>query len=109
MKKYPVHIAADAAQDLEQIQGYLMAQEGPVRAEYVMSRIEQVVAGLEMTPSRGAIPAELEALGHREFREVFFKPYRIFYWVAESSVEVMLVADGRRDMRSLLQRRLLQG
>jgi toxin ParE1/3/4 len=72
-----------------------------------MARIQLAVAGLDRAPSRGAIPAELAVLGNREFREVFFKPYRIIYRVTEGSAEVVLVADGRRDMRTLLQRRLL--
>jgi toxin ParE1/3/4 len=42
----------------------------------------------------------------REYREIFFKPYRIIYRVLEHNVDVLLIADGRRDMQSLLQRRL---
>ena len=44
----------------------------------------------------------------REYREVFFTPYRIIYRVAGSDVHVLVIADGRRDMRALLERRLLQ-
>ena len=36
-----------------------------------------------------------------------FKPYRIVYQVLGETVYVMLIADGRRDMQALLQRRLL--
>jgi toxin ParE1/3/4 len=50
----------------------------------------------------------LIALGLREFRHVFFKPYRIICRVMENNVYVLLIADGRRDMQKLLQRRLLQ-
>jgi toxin ParE1/3/4 len=58
-------------------------------------------------PERGAYPKELLALGIREYREVFFKPYRIIYRVMDKNVYVLLIVDGRRDMQSLLQRRLL--
>jgi toxin ParE1/3/4 len=47
------------------------------------------------------------SLGIREYREVFFKPYRIIYRVMDKNVYVLLIVDGRRDMQSLLQRRLL--
>lgn len=40
---------------------------------------------------------------------VFFKPYRLVYRVAGERVYVYLIADGRRDMQSLLARRLLAG
>ena len=59
-------------------------------------------------PQRGSYPRELLDLGVREYREVFFKPYRIIYRVLEDGVYVMVTADGRRDMRALLQRRLLR-
>ncbi|MCY4584915.1 MAG: hypothetical protein OXB98_02640 [Bryobacterales bacterium] len=37
----------------------------------------------------------------------FFKPYRIIYRVREDDVHVLVIADGRRNMRVLLERRLL--
>ena len=44
-----------------------------------------------------------------EDREIFFKPYRLVYRVVENDVYVFLIADGRRDMQTRLQWRLLQG
>ncbi len=43
----------------------------------------------------------------REYRQVFFKPYRLIYRVVERKVYVHLIVDGRRDMQGLLSRRLL--
>ena len=43
-----------------------------------------------------------------EYRESFFKPCRIIYRVVENDVHGLVIADGRRDMRTLLERRLLQ-
>ena len=63
---------------------------------------------LSEQPQRGSYPKELLEIGVREYREVFFKPYRIIYRVAENNVYVLVIADGRRDMRMLLERRLLQ-
>jgi toxin ParE1/3/4 len=57
-------------------------------------------------PERGVCPKELLALGVREYREIFFKPYRIIYRVLNKNVYALLIADGRRGMQSLLQRRL---
>jgi toxin ParE1/3/4 len=52
---------------------------------------------------------ELIALGLREFRQVFFKPYRIICRIIETNLYILLLADGHRDMQTLLQRCLLQG
>ena len=46
-------------------------------------------------------------LGIKEYRQVFFKPYRLIYRVMNADVVVYVIADGRRDMQSLLTRRLL--
>ena len=103
-----VYLTRDAADDLADIHAYIAAHDSPRRAEHVLTRIEQAVQSLAASPERGAVPRELAALGTREFREVYFKPYRIVYRVLDERVYVMLVADGRRDMQSLLQRRLLR-
>jgi toxin ParE1/3/4 len=58
-------------------------------------------------PERGACPQELLTIGVREYREFFFKPYRIIYRVMDKNVYVLLIVDGRLDKQSLLQRRLL--
>jgi toxin ParE1/3/4 len=58
-------------------------------------------------PQRGSHPLELLALGNREYRQRFFKPYRVIYRVIRKQVAISVVADGRRNMQSLLARRLL--
>ncbi len=103
-----VLLTDDAADDLDEIGGYIARHDSPQRAAHVLERIGQAIAGLAETPGRGAIPPELGALGIRTYREVFFKPYRIVYRVLPDAVVVFLVADGRRDMQALLQRRLLE-
>jgi toxin ParE1/3/4 len=62
---------------------------------------------LSKFPERGVYPKELIALGIREYREVFFKPYRIIYRIKDKNVYVLLIVDGRREMQSLLRRRML--
>ena len=72
-----------------------------------MKQIEKTFSRLSEFPDRGTHPKELLALGIREYREVFFKRYRIIYRVMVKNVYVLLIADGRRDMQTLLERRLL--
>ena len=105
---YEVFLTADTSVDLEDLHGYILTQDGPARAAHVLERIEAVFESLTDNPHRGVWPAELLEIGLREYREIFFKPYRIIYRVIDTSVYVMLVADGRRDMQTLLQRRLVQ-
>jgi toxin ParE1/3/4 len=103
-----VFLTDDAAGDLEDIVEYIERHDVPGKARRVLERIENAFESLSENPERGVCPRELQSLGIREYREIFFKPYRIIYRVVEQRVYVMLIADGRRDMQSLLQRRLLQ-
>jgi len=54
------------------------------------------------------IPPELEEPGNKKFLEIHFKPYRIIYQVSGQLVYIYIVCDGRRDMQSLLKKRLLK-
>ena len=78
---YEVYLTDDALRDLEEIDDYIGAEDSPQRAEYVLSKIEEAFLSLSNMPERGSCPRELPKLGIKEYREVFFKPYRIVYRV----------------------------
>ncbi len=105
---YSVGMTDDAARDLDELYRYIDRHDVPGKADLVLKKIKKVLVSLSETPERGVYPRELLDLGIREYREVFFKPYRIIYRVIGDGVFVLLIADGRRDMQSLLQRRLLE-
>jgi toxin ParE1/3/4 len=105
--KYTVSLTDDAVRDLEDIFDYISESDGPEKADYVLGKIEKMVLNLTELPERGTHPKELLDLGLREYREVFFKPYRVVYRVLDKNIYVYMIADGRRDMQALLGRRLL--
>ena len=88
--------------------GLDLAEDAQLPSGARPARSDQCGQALFAFPQRGSYLRELLDLGVREYREVFFKPYRILYHVLEDGVYVMVIADGRRDMRALLQRRLLR-
>lgn len=103
-----VLLTDDAAHDLGELYDHIARHDAPENADYVLEQIEKAFASLAESPERGAYPKELLSLGIREYREIFFKPYRLIYRVIGINVYVLLIADGRRDMQTLLQRRLLE-
>lgn len=105
---FKVLLTNDATRDLEELYQYISRHDAPENANYVLDKIESIFTGLSEFPERGTFPKELLALGIRDYREIFFKPYRIIYRVLSKKVYVFLIVDGRRDMQSLLQRRLLE-
>ena len=104
---FTVWLTDDAARDLDELYDYIALHDSTRNANYVLEQIDKAFSKLSEFPERGAYPKELLAIGIREYREIFFKPYRIIYRVMDKNVYVLLVVDGRRDMQSLLQRRLL--
>jgi toxin ParE1/3/4 len=105
---YQVFLTDDAAYDLEALYEYIKTHDALEKADYVLDNIEEAFLSLADNPERGSYPNELLAIGLREYREIYFKPYRILYRISSQSVYVMLIADGRRDMQSFLERRLYQ-
>ena len=102
-----VLLTEDANRDLEDIYSYVAEHDAPGKADDLLDRIEDVIESLSTHPERGSIPKELSALGIRDYRQRFYKPYRIIYRVIGKRVYVYLIADGRRDFQTLLARRLL--
>ncbi len=105
---HQVFLTDDAAYDLEDLYDYIESHDAAENADYVLDKIEEAFSSLSDNPERGAYPNELLAIGLREYREIYFEPYRIIYRIMSKHVYVMVIADGRRDKQSLLQRRLLQ-
>ncbi|WKT61300.1 type II toxin-antitoxin system RelE/ParE family toxin [Microbulbifer thermotolerans] len=104
---FQVFLTDDVSRDLEELYDYIESHDAPGKADYVLDQMEKAFSSLSENPERGVYPKELLAIGLREYREIFFKPYRIIYRVVAENVYVMVIADGRRDMQALLQRRLL--
>ena len=104
-----VLLTEDAERDLEDVYSYIAEHDCRQNADYVLDRLLQVTDSLATAPERGLVPRELGALGIREYRQVFFKPYRVIYRQIDQQVVIYISADGRRDMQSLLARRLLAG
>ena len=105
---FSVFLTDDAARDLEELYYYIDKHDVPSKADYVLEQIEKAFNSLTDNPQRGVYPRELSSIGIREYREIFFKPYRIIYRVIAHKVYVLLIVDGRRNMQDLLQRRLFQ-
>ncbi len=105
--RFEVLLTEDANRDLEDIYTYVSEHDAPGKAEDLLDRIEEVIKSLSTQPERGAYPKELSALGIRDYRQRFYKPYRIIYRIIGKKVYIYLIADGRRDFQTLLARRLL--
>lgn len=107
MTRYEVRLTRSAERDVRDIYEYIAEADSETKAGAVLDRLLKTAEDLATLPSRGSYPKELVELGIKEYRQVIFKPYRIIYRVVGFIVYVYIVADSRRDMQTLLSRRLL--
>lgn len=105
--KFKVLLTEGAEQELEAIHDYISEFDSVANANDVLDELMDVVESLSRFPERGSYPKELVGLGIKEYRQTIFKPYRVIYRVTGSQVIIYMIADGRRDMQSVLARRLL--
>jgi len=105
--KYEVRITNVALDDLYTIYRYVAINDSPGKAEHLLDNIHKAMSSLETMPARGNHPSEMQRWGMVDFREVFFKPYRIIYEIRGKTVFIHAVFDGRRNCEDLLQQRLL--
>ena len=105
--RYEVLLTQGAEQDLESTHDYISEFDSVANANHVLDRLMKVVARLAEFPERGSYPKELVALGIKDYRQTTFKPYRVICRVMGNRVVIYLIVDGRRDMQSVLARRIL--
>ena len=108
MKKYNVLFDNSAEDDLFDIYTYVAINDSVERADKLFTGLRKACYKLKTLPYRGHIPPELFEVGIVEFREINYKPYRIFYSIEKNNVQVHCVLDGRRDIQAILQERSLR-
>jgi toxin ParE1/3/4 len=105
---FEVVLTEGARRDLEDIYRYVAEHDSEARAERLLAALETACLTLETMSERGVVPNELRELGSADYREIHHRPFRIVYRVVDRQVIVHCALDGRRDMRTLLERRLLR-
>ena len=108
MKKCDVQFDIDAEDDLFEIYRYVAASDSIVQADRLFEDLRRTCFSLRTSPLRGNVPPELKDIGVSQFREIRLKPYRIIYSIELRTVTIHCILDGRRDMQTLLQERLLR-
>ncbi len=98
MKRYKVVITPFAADNIREAHERLVA-ENPVYAAKWLGGVRDKIIGLETLPKSHAVAPESEALDC-EIRRLLFgrgNPWRIFFTIDGSTVQVLHVRHGSRD------------
>jgi toxin ParE1/3/4 len=106
--KYSIRLTNDAKQDIESIAFYIAKHDAPGKAKNLVAKLKMTIESLNTFPERGTYPEELLLFDIRLIREVYCGPYRIFYRIVGQVVQILAVADGRRDLESFIVNRVFQ-
>ena len=103
-----VVLLASAKADILAIQRYVARHGSPQAAARIIDALERLCANLAELPERGNVLPELAELGIDVYREIHHRPYRIVYRIRAGRIVIYAVLDARRDLRTLLEQRLLR-
>lgn len=96
-----------AEADLRALRRCVRARFGAGAWAATHGSVRAALARIAAHPEVGHAPDELAELGLVQYRQVLSGPNRILYEPRGSMVYVHLVCDARRDLKSVLLRRLL--
>ncbi|MCP4137409.1 MAG: type II toxin-antitoxin system RelE/ParE family toxin [bacterium] len=105
---YKVSFSDNAEKDILYIYRYIRESGNPLNAEKIFALIEEACLGLSKVAEQGHVPLELDRIGVFDFREIHVKVYRIIYKVIGKDAYIHSVLDGKRDIREILQQRILR-
>jgi len=98
-----------AEQDVLELRHYVLENFSAAIWSATLRRLKESVRKLKSHPRSGTIPDELRAVGMSQYRQVVSGMNRVIYELRDDTVYIHLVCDARRDMKSLLTRRMLRG
>ena len=108
MKTYSIFLISEAEDDLYDIFRHVSHYISVEKAEEIINGIEECCQSLTTFADRGHYPPELERIGIYEYKEVHYKKYRIIYRIINKEVYIYTIIDGRRDLASVLERKLFR-
>jgi plasmid stabilization system protein ParE len=105
---FQVVFLASAEQDLKELKTYIIKEFGQKAWQTSYAKIKESVEVLKTFPMSGSLPGELERLGLTQYRQIISGMNRIIYEPRQTVIYIHIVADVRKDMRTLLTKRLLR-
>ena len=97
-----------AEQDLKELRRYMIREFGEDTWQASLERIRGSVDAIGKFPLGGSVPEELERLNLAQYRQIVSGMNRIIYEVRQERIYIHIICDTRKDMKSLLTRRLMR-
>lgn len=103
----PVVFLTSAERDLKELKNYIVKNFGQPIWLTTYHKIKDSIKTIQTFSLRGALPEELEKINLTQYRQVISEKNRIIYEVRKQAIYIHLICDARKDLRSVLLKRLL--
>ncbi|MFC5473397.1 type II toxin-antitoxin system RelE/ParE family toxin [Paraherbaspirillum soli] len=103
-----VVILESAEHDLKELREYIVKNFSVESWQDTYAKLKQAIRNLQTFPQAGFLPEEIEKLNLSQYRQILSGMNRIIYEVRQEIIYIHIIVDARRDMPSLLTRRLLR-
>jgi len=105
---FKIVILESAEHDLKELRAYIVKRFSLEIWQNTYDNLKASIRNLQDFPQAGAIPDEIEKLHLSQFRQILSGKNRIIYEVRQDTLYIHIIADARRNMKSLLTKRLLR-
>lgn len=99
----------DASKDFIETITYIKEKSGKDIATKIYQKIILKIEQLENFPESGRLVPELSNIGVLSIREIIEKPWRIFYRITSSEIQIISLIDGRRNIQEILYNKVIDG
>ena len=107
MKRLPVRWAQSASLDLIEIVEFIKGDQPDAARKVGLSFLTEA-SRLRRNPRQGKVVLELLEKGVVDYRQLIISAYRLIYVIRSEFIDVVAVIDSRRDVQSLVLRRLMR-
>ncbi|VVO22927.1 type II toxin-antitoxin system RelE/ParE family toxin [Pseudomonas fluorescens] len=105
---FKVVILQSAETDLKELRSYITKQFSAQTWQSTYANLKTAIRHLGPLPYAGSIPEEIEKLNLSQYRQILSGMNRIIYEVRDQTVFIHIIADTRKNLPTLLMKRLLQ-
>lgn len=105
---FQVVFLRSAELDLKELKTYITNNFGQDAWRVSYGKLKKSVSSLGTFPLKGNVPEEIQSLNLTQYRQVISGMNRIIYEIRQETIFIHIVCDIRKDMRSLLTKRLLR-
>ncbi|CAB3701292.1 hypothetical protein LMG24238_03654 [Paraburkholderia sediminicola] len=106
--KLKLLILEEAQEDTKDLCRYILRSFSAETWKQTSAELAVTFGNIRQFPQSGYVPAELSDFGCLNFREALSGRNRAIYGVCDDAIYIHFVTDTRRDLRTLLQKRLLR-